>query len=160
MVNIARRGYKMNGEYRNTIDEKGRLMIPPRLREQLGTAVDLMLTKSMDGTLWLFTKEDFDALNQEVNYSPMAIFNKNSRVIDMMVIAPAREVVLDKAGRLSIPQVLRDFAELEPKTECVILGSMSKIEIASAKKYDEFVENCKDIIGDAGNELSVMRMGK
>ncbi len=150
----------MNGEYRNTIDEKGRLMIPPRLREQLGTAVDLMLTKSMDGTLWLFTKEDFDALNQAVNYDPMAIFNKNSRIIDMMVIAPAREVVLDKAGRLSIPQVRREFAGLEPKTECVILVSMSKIEIASAKKYDQFVEDCKSMIGEAGNELSVMRMGK
>lgn len=150
----------MNGEYRNTIDEKGRLMIPPRLREQLGTAVDLMLTKSMDGTLWLFTKADFDALNQEVNYSPMAIFNKNSRMIDMMVISPAREVVLDKAGRLSIPQVLRDYAGLGAKTECVILGSMTKIEISSAEKYDSYIEQCKDLISDAGNELSVMRMGK
>lgn len=150
----------MNGEYRNTIDEKGRLMIPPRLREQLGTAVDLMLTKSMDGTLWLFTREEFDALNQEINYSPMAIFNKNSRMIDMLVISPAREVTLDKAGRLSIPQPLREAAGLDPKTECVILGSMHKIEIASAKKYDQFVEEFKDKLGEAGNELSIMRMGK
>ena len=112
----------MNGEYRNTIDEKGRLMIPPKLREQLGSYT-LMLTKSMDNSLWLFTKEDFEALNREVNYGPLAVFNRNSRMIDMMVISPAREIELDKTGRLSIPQILREFAGLEPKSECVILGS-------------------------------------
>ena len=105
----------MNGEYRNTIDEKGRLMIPPKLREQLGSYT-LMLTKSMDNSLWLYTKEDFEALNREVNYGPLSVFNRNSRMIDMMVISPAREVELDKTGRLSIPQILREYAGLEPKS--------------------------------------------
>lgn len=148
----------MNGEYRNTIDEKGRLMIPPKLREQMGSYT-LMLTKSMDNSLWLFTKEDFDALNREVNYGPLAVFNKNSRMIDMLVISPAREVELDKTGRLSIPQVLREFAGLEPKTECVILGSMSKVEIISAKKYEEMMIQSRGMLSDAGNELSLQRMG-
>lgn len=149
----------MTGEYRNTIDDKGRLMIPPKMREQLGS-YELILTKSMDNTLWLFTKEDFEALNREVNYSPMAVFNKNSRIIDMMVISPAREVELDKTGRLSVPQVLREFAHLEPKSEVVILGSMTKIEIVSAKQYDEMMVQYKNLISDAGNELSMQRMGK
>jgi len=149
----------MNGEYRNTIDEKGRLMIPPKIREQLGS-ITLMLTKSMDNSLWLFTKEDFEALNREVNYGPLAVFNKNSRVIDMMVISPAREIELDKTGRLSIPQILREYAGLEPKTECVILGSMSKVEIISARKYDEMMILSKDMLSDAGNELSMQRMGR
>ncbi len=149
----------MNGEYRNTIDEKGRLMIPPKLRMQLGDDSQLMLTKSMDGTLWLFTKKDFDALNQAVNYDPLSIFNKNSRIIDMMVISPARAVELDKTGRLSIPQLLRDFAGLELKTECVILGSMTKIEICSVKKYDELASQCQDLVSEAGNALSMQRMG-
>ena len=149
----------MTGEYRNTVDEKGRLMIPPKLRMQLGEENQLMLTKSMDGTLWLFTKKDFDALNQAVNYDPLAIFNKNSRIIDMMVIAPARPIELDKAGRLAIPQLLRDFAGLELKTECVILGSMTKIEICNAKKYDELASQCQNLISDAGNALSMQRMG-
>ena len=150
----------MTGEYRNTIDEKGRLMIPPKMREQLGSAINLMLTKSMDNSLWLFTQEEFEALNKEVNYSPMSVFNRNSRIIDMMVISPAREVELDKSGRLTIPQVLRDFAKLEPKSECVILGSMTKIEIISAKQYDEMMVQFKGMISDAGNELSLQRMGK
>ena len=150
----------MTGEYRNTIDEKGRLMIPPKIREQLGCCTGLMLTKSTDGSLWLYTKEDFDALNREVNYGPLAVFNKKARLIDMMVISPAREVELDKTGRLSIPQILREFAGLEPKSECVILGSMSKIEIISAKKYEEMMIQYKDMLGELGDELSMQRMGQ
>lgn len=150
----------MTGEYRNTIDEKGRLMIPPKIREQLGSFDNLMLTKSVDNTLWLFTKEDFDALDREVNYSPLASFNRNSRIINMMVIAPAREVELDKTGRLTIPQLLREFAGLDPKTECVIQGTKEKVEIMSAKKYDEYMIQYRDMLEGAGNELSMQRMDK
>lgn len=150
----------MTGEYRNTIDEKGRLMIPPKIREQLGSFDNLMLTKSVDNTLWLFTKEDFDALDREVNYSPLASFNRNSRIINMMVIAPAREVELDKIGRLTIPQLLREFAGLDPKTECVIQGTKDKVEIMSAKKYDEYMIQYRDMLESAGNELSMQRMDK
>ena len=150
----------MTGEYRNTIDDKGRLMIPPKIREQLGSFDNLMLTKSVDNTLWLFTKEDFDALDREVNYSPLASFNRNSRIINMMVIAPAREVELDKTGRLTIPQLLREFAGLDPKTECVIQGTKDKVEIMSAKKYDEYMIQYRDMLEGAGNELSMQRMDK
>lgn len=148
----------MTGEYRNTIDEKGRLMIPPKLREQLGT-VSLILTKSTTNSLWLYTKEDFDNLNRAVNYGPLAVLDNKARAIDMMIIAPAREVELDKTGRLSIPQVLREFAGLEAKTECVILGSMSKIEIISTKRYEEMMIQYKDVLSDIGDALSAQRMG-
>lgn len=148
----------MTGEYRNTIDEKGRLMIPPKLREQLGT-VSLILTKSTTNSLWLYTREDFDNLNRAVNYGPLAVLDNKARAIDMMIIAPAREVELDKTGRLSIPQVLREFAGLEAKTECVILGSMSKIEIISTKRYEEMMIQYKDVLSDIGDALSSQRMG-
>ena len=148
----------MTGEYRNTIDEKGRLMIPPKLREQLGT-VSLILTKSTTNSLWLYTKEDFDNLNRAVNYGPLAVLDNKARAIDMMIIAPAREVDLDQTGRQSIPQVLREFAGLEAKTECVILGSMSKIEIISTKRYEEMMIQYKDVLSDIGDALSSQRMG-
>ena len=148
----------MTGEYRNTIDEKGRLMIPPKLREQLGT-VSLILTKSTTNSLWLYTREEFDNLNRAVNYGPLAVLDNKARAIDMMIIAPAREVELDKTGRLSIPQVLREFAGLDAKTECVILGSMSKIEIISTRRYEEMMIQYKDVLSDIGDALSSQRMG-
>ena len=133
-------------------------MIPPKLREQLGT-VSLILTKSTTNSLWLYTKEDFDNLNRAVNYGPLAVLDNKARAIDMMIIAPAREVELDKTGRLSIPQVLREFAGLDAKTECVILGSMSKIEIISTKRYEEMMIQYKDVLSDIGDALSSQRMG-
>ncbi len=87
----------MNGEYRNTVDEKGRLMIPPRLREQLGSVTELMLTKSTSDSLWLFTKAEFEKLDAAVNYDPLSMFNQYSRILDMTVITPDRDPALDKA---------------------------------------------------------------
>jgi MraZ protein len=148
----------MNGEYRNTVDEKGRLMIPPRLREQLGSVTELMLTKSTSESLWLFTKAEFEKLDAAVNYDPLSMFNQYSRILDMTVISPARDTELDKAGRLSIPQVLREYAGIQPKTECVILGSRNHIEIISVEKYEKMMEDFRNRVGEAGNALSVQRM--
>jgi len=148
----------MNGEYRNTVDEKGRLMIPPRLREQLGSVTELMLTKSTSDSLWLFTKAEFEKLDAAVNYDPLSMFNQYSRILDMTVISPARDTELDKAGRLSIPQVLREYAGIQPKTECVILGSRNHIEIISVEKYEKMMEEFRNRVGEAGNALSVQRM--
>lgn len=150
----------MNGEYRNTIDEKGRLMIPPRLREQLGTSTELMLTKSPKDSLWLFTKEEFEKMNAAVNYGPLAMFNEDSRIIDMTVISPAREAELDKSGRLMVPQIFREYASLESKSECVILGSMNHIEIISAEVHQKMLEDYRTKVSKAGNELSLLRMDK
>ncbi|MBR2281079.1 MAG: division/cell wall cluster transcriptional repressor MraZ [Spirochaetales bacterium] len=144
----------MRGEFRNTIDEKGRLMIPPRLREQLGTSVNLILTKSLDNALWLFTSEDFDNFDNQVNGDSMSLLDSNATLINRLIISPARDVELDKTGRLSIPQVLRDFAGLEPKSECVILGSRTHVEIMSAKAYDEMLIREQGNLKAAGNALT------
>ena len=144
----------MRGEFRNTIDETGRLMIPPRLREQLGTSVNLILTKSLDNALWLFTSEDFDNFDNQVNGDSMSLLDSNATLINRLIISPARDVELDKTGRLSIPQVLRDFAGLEPKSECVILGSRTHVEIMSAKAYDEMLIREQGNLKAAGNALT------
>ena len=144
----------MRGEFRNTIDEKGRLMIPPRLREQLGTSVNLILTKSLDNALWLFTSEDFDNFDNQVNGDSMSLLDSNATLINRLIISPAGDVELDKTGRLSIPQVLRDFAGLEPKSECVILGSRTHVEIMSAKAYDEMLIREQGNLKAAGNALT------
>lgn len=146
----------MTGEYRNTIDEKGRLMIPPKFREQMGNLTELYLTKTNTSSLWLFTKEGYEALASRVNSDPLAALNTNVVMIKRLIIDPAREVELDKAGRLSIPQVLRDFASIGLKEECVILGSGNKLEICSARKYDEYVAENLCNLGKAGDAVSSM----
>ncbi len=149
----------MTGEYRNTVDDKGRLMIPPKIREQLGTVTELVLTKSPFDTLWLFTKTEFEKLSAAVSYGPLSMFNENARILDMTVIAPAREVELDKTGRLGIPQVLREYAGIEAKGECVIQGSRNHVEIISSEAYEAMMKSFKAKAPEAGNQLSMQRMG-
>ena len=120
---------------------------------------DFMISATAEDAKNQIFPEDFDNLNRAVNYGPLAVLDNKARAIDMMIIAPAREVELDKTGRLSIPQVLREFAGLEAKTECVILGSMSKIEIISTKRYEEMMIQYKDVLSDIGDALSSQRMG-
>ena len=84
----------------------------------------------------------------------MSLLDSNATLINRLIISPARDVELDKTGRLSIPQVLRDFAGLEPKSECVILGSRTHVEIMSAKAYDDMLIREQGNLKAAGNALT------
>ena len=143
----------MRGEYRNVIDEKGRIMIPPKFREELGD-LNLVLTRSVTKSLWLFTEDEFNKFDLEVNNGPLSLLNKDSRRIDMTIISPARSVELDKAGRLAVPQVFRLFADLNEKTECVILGSRTHIEIIRADVYDRLVDSFQQELEISGDSLT------
>lgn len=147
----------MRGEYRNVIDEKGRIMIPPKLREELKKSPVLYLTKSVSHSLWLFTEEDFEELDKKVNRDPLSMFDRDSRKIDMAIISPARSVELDKVGRLAVPQVFREFAGLGERTDCVILGSRNHLEIIRADLYDSMIENFQDELEQSGDILAKMR---
>ena len=83
------------------------------------------------------------------NASP---FSSNSRLVLRHLIAPAQEVEFDKAGRISIPQSLRDFAGLS--RDCVILGINKYIELWDSKKYQAYLEETQLNFNDATSSLS------
>ena len=137
------------GEYRNTLDEKGRVSFPARLRSLLPDS-RLMVTQGIDGCLWLFTIDEWKNFSSKLmeNASP---FNVNSRLVLRRLIAPAVEVEFDKAGRLSIPQSLREFAGLSK--DCVILGVNKYIEIWDAAKYKAYLDEMALSFSAATEEL-------
>lgn len=141
---------KLTGEYRNTLDEKGRIMFPSKLRNELSDNV-LMVTQGIDGCLWLYTPEEWKNFSEKLmqNASP---FSSNSRLVLRHLIAPAQEVEFDKAGRISIPQSLRDFAGLS--RDCVILGINKYIELWDSKKYQAYLEETQLNFNDATSSLS------
>lgn len=142
----------MRGEYHNTLDEKGRIMIPPKLRDQLGSA-DVVLTKSIDDCIWLYTETGFDELENAICGGPLAALNEDSRRLERAIISPARNVSFDKTGRITIPIELREYAELE-KGECVILGTRQCIEIWSLIKFKEYMEGGSKPLKEAAKALS------
>lgn len=140
----------LTGEYQNTLDEKGRILFPAKLRSELSTNV-LVITKAMDKCLWLFTPDAWTDLSDKVmaHASP---FDPSKRAVVRHLIAPAVNLEFDKAGRLSIPQSLREYAGLSK--DCVVLGINKYIELWDAAAYQEYQESTKEELLSATEGLT------
>lgn len=122
------------GEFNNTLDEKGRVSLPSRFRSLLpGNKV--ILTQGGEDCIWICPPDFWNDLLQKVLKST-SIFKASSRVIRRRIIGPAQEVEIDKLGRISIPQSLREFAGLS--RDCVILGQLEYMEIWNIDRYRSY----------------------
>ena len=110
-------------------------MFPVRLRSDLSTST-MILTRGIDRCLWLFTPEQWKILSDKVMESA-SLFQQQSRSVLRRLIAPAQEVEIDKAGRISIPQSLREFAGLEK--DCVFLGINKYFELWDSNEYEKYL---------------------
>jgi MraZ protein len=142
----------LTGEFNNTLDDKGRVSLPSRLRAGLPGNV-LILTQGVDDCLWLFTPEQWQDLSKKLMESTSP-FQAKSRMIQRRIIAPAQEVEIDKAGRIAIPQSLREFAKLSK--DCVILGIDKYFEIWDAESYRSYWNEKEEDFKEAAEELSVI----
>jgi MraZ protein len=127
---------QFSGEFKGTLDDKGRASLPTRLRSEIaGSAITI--TQGIDKCLWLFPPETWTEFSRKVTES-ISIFKARSRLVQRRIIAPAQEIEIDKTGRIMIPQSLREFAGLTK--DCVILGINKYIEIWDADQYKSYWE--------------------
>lgn len=140
----------LTGEYRNTLDDKGRILFPTRLRSELNTNI-LVVTQALDHCLWLYTPEEWKNLSSKI-MEQASPFNAQKRLVLRRLIAPAQEVEFDKSGRLSIPQSLREYANLSK--DCVILGINKYMELWDAETYRLYLEENEDSLLEAAEGLS------
>ena len=127
------------GQYRHSLDSKGRLTIPARFRGLL--AAGAFLTQGFDRNLRLLTEPAFEAVYAQVNQLSMT--DPTTRQLRRLIFATATQVEIDRIGRVLIPQFLRDMAGLE--AEAVIVGVGEAIEIWSPAAWDEQVALMSDI---------------
>lgn len=120
------------GEYNHTIDVKGRIIIPSKFREFLGE--DFVVTKGLDGCLFAYPNIEWTKFEDKLNLLPVS--NKSARQFTRFFLAGAAACEVDKQGRINIPQVLRDFADLTK--EVVIIGVSSRIELWSKERWNEY----------------------
>jgi MraZ protein len=139
----------LTGEFRNTLDEKGRLSLPARLRGELPEQ-NLVLTQGVDNCLWLFPPAQWADLSAKL-MAQTSLFQARSRLVQRRILAPAQEVEVDRLGRISIPQSLREWAGLS--RDCVILGISRYIEIWDAGAYAEYLAANEDEFLAAAEEL-------
>lgn len=137
----------MTGQYAHTIDAKGRLFIPAKLREELGGTFHV--TVGQDHCLSVYSDDSWNAVMgklKTMNYSDV------KRLRPMFALAADCEP--DAQGRILLPLKLRQYAELEK--DVVVIGSFDRVEIWNAKRWAE-IESAA--FADGSLELAMAEMG-
>lgn len=136
----------LTGEFNHSIDSKGRLIIPSKLRDSLGE--HFVITKGMDGCLFLYPENEWEAFEEKLRTLPLT--NKKARDFKRFFLGSAVEGEIDKQGRVLLSTSLRTYADLEK--EVVLAGVLDKVEIWSKEAWDarttDIEENIEDIASD------------
>lgn len=122
------------GEYRHTVDDKGRLAVPVRFRGDL--ALGAVVSKWIDGCAALFPRAAWDELAAKAAALPVT--NEGARAFQRFLFGTAFEIELDRQGRLVVPAVLRHFAGLG--AEAVVVGARDHLELWSPDRWQAFSE--------------------
>ena len=133
------------GEYRPTLDKKGRVAIPVKLRKAFGsnTVIDkFIVTHGFDKCLMAFREEDWREF-VEKKIVPLSQSDPKNRTIMRRLFGGAYECDLDKQGRMLIPAYLLDEAEI--KKDITILGLFNRIEIWNSEIYESYKPGDKAI---------------
>lgn len=120
------------GEYEHSVDVKGRLIMPAKLREEIGEK--FVVTKGLDGCLFVFSLKEWDLFQEKLRALPVS--NKNARDFSRFFLAGAIECEIDKQGRFLISGNLREFASLEK--DVVIIGVTTRLEIWNKEKWKNY----------------------
>ncbi len=120
----------MRGEYQHNIDAKGRLFIPAKLRESLGSA--FVATKGLDGCLFLYSMQAWSVLEDKINGLPMS----KSRDLQRFFFSSAADCAPDAQGRVVIPQNLRQYAGLTK--EVTVIGVSGRAEIWDTGRWLQY----------------------
>ena len=123
------------GEYEHSMDAKGRLIMPAKLRDDIGEK--FIVTKGLDGCLFAFSVQEWTNFEQKLRTLPIS--NKDARAFSRFFFAGAIDCEIDKQGRFLISSNLREFAGLDK--DVVIVGMDSRIEIWSKEKWEKCDED-------------------
>ncbi|MGC8651310.1 MAG: division/cell wall cluster transcriptional repressor MraZ [Minisyncoccia bacterium] len=120
------------GEYHFTIDNKGRMAIPSKLRKEL--MQEGVLTRGLDNCLFLYTHNDWEQIAEKIKNLPLS--QTNARAFSRLMLAGAMEVEMDGQGRILIPEYLRQYAHLNKKV--VLAGVYNRLEIWDEAEWENY----------------------
>ena len=138
------------GRSKHTLDEKGRLAIPARFKEVLGSKGDgcLVLTNHFN-CLWAFARDDWRVIEEKA--ASLSLFDRAASTYRRYFISGAHECPI-KQGRITIPPDLREIAEL--KKEVVLVGELKLFEIWDKGRWEEEFERAKSSFPEVSQALS------
>ena len=135
------------GSFAHSLDEKGRLMIPRKMREELGFKVYIM--KGFDGSLSIYTVERYQKLVEEFN--KLSFTQQRNRDYLRAQFATTYEMDVDKLGRLQLPTALLNKFSISRNV--IVLGIGDHIEIWDAKKYEEYENSVRNDFEKIAEEI-------
>ena len=122
----------MMGEYSHSLDDKGRIIIPARLREDLDA--HFVMTKGLDGCLFLYPLGEWHKLEERLKALPLT--NANARAFQRLFLAGAQDVEVDRQARVTIPPRLREYAGVNK--DVVLVGVSNRVELWSQENWQAY----------------------
>jgi len=122
------------GEYHHNIDEKGRLIIPSKFREDIGNS--FVVTRGLDGCLFVYSLVEWEKIIAKLKSLPFT--KKDARIFTRFFLSAATVCEFDKQGRINLVNSLIEYAGL--KKECVIIGVNDRLEIWALDKFNNLME--------------------
>src|SRR5690606_26161936 len=120
------------GEFRHSIDSKGRLIMPAKFRENLGE--QFVVTRGLDRCLFVYPRTEWSVLEEKIKTLPMT--KKDVRAFVRTLFSGATECEVDKQGRINLPNNLLEYAKIEK--DVVIIGVSTRVEIWSASEWESY----------------------
>ena len=135
------------GEYHHNIDEKGRLIIPSKFREDIGEK--FIVTRGLDGCLFVYSLSEWEKIISKLKNLPFT--KKDARTFMRFFLSGATECEFDKQGRINLVNSLIEYANL--KKECLIIGVNDRLEIWALDKFNNLMEENFDKLDEVAEHL-------
>lgn len=135
------------GTYTPKLDDKGRLFLPAKFRDEL--AEGLVVTRGQERCLTVWSMADFQRLTDRLREAPVT--NKGTRDYVRMLFAAASQEMPDKQGRIGIPATLREYASL--KKDVMVIGAMNRVEIWDPQSWQAYSEEQEQKFSELSDEV-------
>ena len=135
------------GTYSPRLDEKGRLFLPAKFRDELASG--LVITKGQERCLYVFAAAEFAGITERLRDAPLTA--KGARDYSRVFFASAHDEVPDKQGRITVPPALREYADLT--RECAVIGANTRVEIWDAEAWNAYLAASEEQFSSMSEEV-------
>ena len=142
------------GEFHHNLDEKGRIIIPSRFREELGD--NIIITRGLEDCLFIYSEKEWSKVVLKLKELPFT--KKDARSFTRMFLSGAVSSTFDKQGRIKITSPLLDYASIDK--ECVVIGVNDRLEIWSKDKWNSFMDVTTENMSDLADHLFETNFGE
>ena len=135
------------GTYTPRLDEKGRLILPAKYRDELANG--LVLTRGQERCIYVFSQREFESVHEQMRQAPMT--SRQARDYIRVFLSGASDEMPDKQGRITIPAPLRSYAGLD--REVTVIGAGSRAEIWDTQAWNAYLEERETAFSETDEEV-------